>query len=84
LPPAFTLVSCSAYSTLRMEATCFSETPVYFQRSVGLLEGWNKGGRTIVLWKVAVQGPVRGLPLMYPFIHAFIHIPEDSTLQINK
>jgi hypothetical protein len=34
LPPAFTLVSCSAYSsTLKMEAICSSETSVYFQRT---------------------------------------------------
>jgi hypothetical protein len=34
LPPAFTLVSCSAYSsTLKMEAICFSETSVDFQRT---------------------------------------------------
>jgi hypothetical protein len=32
LPPAFTLVSYSAYfSTLKMEAICSSETSVYFQ-----------------------------------------------------
>jgi hypothetical protein len=30
-PPAFTLVSCSAYSTLKMEATRSSETSVNFQ-----------------------------------------------------
>jgi hypothetical protein len=34
LPPAFTLVSCLAYSsTLKIEATCSSETSVYFQRT---------------------------------------------------
>jgi hypothetical protein len=34
LPPAFALVSCSAYfSTLKMEAICSSETPVDFQRT---------------------------------------------------
>jgi hypothetical protein len=34
LPPAFTLVSCSAYSsTLKMEAICSSETSVDFQRT---------------------------------------------------
>jgi hypothetical protein len=34
LPPAFTLVSCSAYSsTLKIEAICFSETSVDFQRT---------------------------------------------------
>jgi hypothetical protein len=33
-PPAFTLVSCSAYSsTLKMETICSSETPVDFQRT---------------------------------------------------
>jgi hypothetical protein len=31
LPPAFTLVSCSAYSTLNMEAICSSETSVDFE-----------------------------------------------------
>jgi hypothetical protein len=32
LPPVFTLVSCSAYSsTLKMEAACSSETSVDFQ-----------------------------------------------------
>jgi hypothetical protein len=31
LPPAFTLVSCSAYSNLKMEAICFSETSVDIQ-----------------------------------------------------
>jgi hypothetical protein len=31
--PTFTLVSCSAYSTLKMEAVCFSETLVAFQRT---------------------------------------------------
>jgi hypothetical protein len=36
LPPAFTLVSCVAFSsTLRMEATCSSETSVDFQRTPG-------------------------------------------------
>jgi hypothetical protein len=34
LPPAFMLVSCLAYfSTLKMEATCFSEASVEFQRT---------------------------------------------------
>jgi hypothetical protein len=34
LPPAFMLVSCSVYSpTLKMEATCSSETSVDFQRT---------------------------------------------------
>jgi hypothetical protein len=33
LPPASTLVSCSAYSTLKMEAICSSETLVDFQRT---------------------------------------------------
>jgi hypothetical protein len=34
LPPAFTLVSCSAYSsTLKMEVPCSSETSVDFQWS---------------------------------------------------
>jgi hypothetical protein len=34
LPPAFTLVSCSAYSpTLKMEAICSSEMSVNFQRT---------------------------------------------------
>jgi hypothetical protein len=33
LSPAFTLVSCSAYSTLKMEAICSSETSVDFQRT---------------------------------------------------
>jgi hypothetical protein len=34
LPPAFTLVSCSAYSsTLKMEAICSCETSVDFQRN---------------------------------------------------
>jgi hypothetical protein len=34
LPPALTLVSCSAYSsTLKMEAICFSVTLVDFQRN---------------------------------------------------
>jgi hypothetical protein len=33
LPPAFTLVSCSAYSsTLKIEAICSSQTSVYFQQ----------------------------------------------------
>jgi hypothetical protein len=33
-PPAFTLVSCLAYfSTLKMKATCASETSVNFQRT---------------------------------------------------
>jgi hypothetical protein len=35
LPPAFTLVSCSTYSTLKMEALCSSETPADFQRTRG-------------------------------------------------
>jgi hypothetical protein len=35
LPPAFTLGSCSAYSsTLKMEAICSSETSVHFQRTI--------------------------------------------------
>jgi hypothetical protein len=34
LPPAFRLVSCSAYSsTLKMKATCSSEMSVDFQRT---------------------------------------------------
>jgi hypothetical protein len=34
LPPAFTLVPCSAYSsTLKMEAICASETSIVFQRT---------------------------------------------------
>jgi hypothetical protein len=33
LPPAFTLVSCSACSTLKMEATCYSKMSVYFKRT---------------------------------------------------
>jgi hypothetical protein len=34
LPPAFTLVSCSVYSSaLKMEATCFSKISVDFQRT---------------------------------------------------
>jgi hypothetical protein len=33
LPPTFTLISCSTYSTLKMEAVCSSETSVDFQRS---------------------------------------------------
>jgi hypothetical protein len=36
LPPDFTLVSCLAYfSTLKLEATCSSETSVDFQRTKG-------------------------------------------------
>jgi hypothetical protein len=31
--PAFALVSCSAYSTVKMEAICCSETSVDFQRT---------------------------------------------------
>jgi hypothetical protein len=31
LPPAFILISCSAYSVLKMEATCSSEMSVGFQ-----------------------------------------------------
>jgi Kef-type K+ transport system membrane component KefB len=35
LSPAFTLVSCSAYSSaLKMEATCSSEMSVDFQRTI--------------------------------------------------
>jgi hypothetical protein len=35
LPPAFTLLSCSAYSsTMKMEAMCSSETSVDFQRAI--------------------------------------------------
>jgi hypothetical protein len=33
LTPAFTLVSGSTYSTLKMEAICFSERSVYFRRT---------------------------------------------------
>jgi hypothetical protein len=33
LPPAFTLVSCSAYSALKMDVICSSETLVDFQRT---------------------------------------------------
>jgi hypothetical protein len=33
LPPAFTLVSCSAYSALKLEAICSSEMSVDFQRA---------------------------------------------------
>jgi hypothetical protein len=35
-PPAFTLLSCSAYSTLEMEAICSSETSADFQRTTRL------------------------------------------------
>jgi hypothetical protein len=31
--PAFTLLSCLAYSTLKMEAMCFSEMSVDFQQT---------------------------------------------------
>jgi hypothetical protein len=35
LPPAFTLVSCSAYSlALNMDVACSSETSVHFQRTI--------------------------------------------------
>jgi hypothetical protein len=34
-PLAFTLVSCSAYSTLKMEVICSSEMSVGFQRTTG-------------------------------------------------
>jgi hypothetical protein len=34
LPPAFTLASCLAYSTLKMETVCFSEMSVDFQRTI--------------------------------------------------
>jgi hypothetical protein len=34
IPPAFTLVSCSTYSTLKMEGICSSETLVDFQRTM--------------------------------------------------
>jgi hypothetical protein len=33
-PPAFTLVFCSAYSTLKMEAICSFETLVDFQQTI--------------------------------------------------
>jgi hypothetical protein len=33
LPPAFTLVSCSAYSNLKVESICSSEASVDFQRT---------------------------------------------------
>jgi hypothetical protein len=33
MPPALTLASCSAYSTLKMEAICSSEISVNFQRT---------------------------------------------------
>jgi hypothetical protein len=33
LPPAFTLVYCTAYSTVKMEGICCSETSVNFQRT---------------------------------------------------
>jgi hypothetical protein len=33
LPPAFTLVSCLVYSTLKMEVTCSSEASLHFQRT---------------------------------------------------
>jgi hypothetical protein len=38
LPPAFTVVSCFAYSsTLKIEATCSSEISVDFQRTMWLI-----------------------------------------------
>jgi hypothetical protein len=40
-------------------------------QSVGLLEGWNRGGCTIDLCKVAVQGRSRPT-LIHLFIHSFI------------
>jgi hypothetical protein len=42
LPPAFTMVSCSAYSsTLKMETLCSSERSVDFQRfACRLLSRW--------------------------------------------
>jgi hypothetical protein len=64
------LCECEAIAYLRfrhlghyfMEPGDYQDAPIskilHFIRSVGLLEGWNRGGRTIDLWKVAVQRPV--------------------------
>jgi hypothetical protein len=56
-----------------MEPGDYQDAPIskilHFIRSVGLLEGWNRGGRTIDLGKVAVHGPSGAYPL---FIHSFI------------
>jgi hypothetical protein len=57
-----------------MEPGDYQDAPVrkilHFIGSVGLLEGWNRGGCTIDLGKIAVQGPIKAYPL---FIHSFIH-----------
>jgi hypothetical protein len=56
-----------------MEPGDYQDAPVsktlHFIRIVGLLEGWNRGGRTIDPGKVAVQGSIKAYSL---FIHSFI------------
>jgi hypothetical protein len=80
------LCDCEAIAYLRfrhldhyfMEPGDYQDAPVskilHFIRSVGLLEGWNRGGCTIDLCKVAVQGPIEAHPL---FIHSYIHIIQQ-------
>jgi hypothetical protein len=56
-----------------MEPGDYQDAPIskilQFIRSVGLLEGRNRGECTIDLGKVAVHGPIKAYPL---FIHSFI------------
>jgi hypothetical protein len=45
---------------------------LHFIWSVGLLEGWNRGGSTIDHWRLQCKGWSRPIP--YAFIHSFIHV----------
>jgi hypothetical protein len=76
-PPAFTLVSCSAYSLAqKMEAICSAETSVDFQRTTRHCTP----EETIIRWlaygldhlKVEILFPAPAeLPSSLPFLHRF-------------
>jgi hypothetical protein len=68
LPPAFVLVSCSAYSlTKKMEAICSSETSVDFQRAT--------------LCYIPEQRTLQNHHWKPQILHTQHHIPKDRILQ---
>jgi hypothetical protein len=68
-----------------MEPGDYQDAPIskilHFIRSVGVLEGWNRGGCTIDLCKVVVQEPIKAYPL---FIHSFIDKGLKSRHNFNN
>jgi hypothetical protein len=83
------LCDCEAIAYLRfrhlghyfVEPGDYQDAPIsklpHFIRSVGLLEGSNRGGCTIYLGKVAVPGPIKAYPL---FIHSFNRLSYGMAL----